>query len=715
MSEEGSLRESDSSADTPYGAHFRKHLAEVREHLAKVDGEDLPPSYIPPTGFWTPLEKNIFFHSLRIYSRFRPDLVAASIGTKTVVDVCAYIDTLDQALSRGRHLLSQEFALEGAIEVSDTWVSREEQMAEELSVLEPKWERNNLSLRREEQISARKALSQATVVEGDTSVEDLGTWEHDRRKHWSREDSLSQLDWHHLKIMEGILKKAESGDLDVEGASPEDRTLSGILNLATAPAAESSDRTACFPVVGDGMIDPALLRLSGLPVPNQTSAKNPAAPVEDPQHQWPSSEAASSPLSRATPVSMQPSCYTPSLSPEDDHENDPSNLSPASRRRLQKRLYMRRKRAAQKGAEVIADVEKLRPGRRAKERKASKSGARARVIPPASLHLAGDEGAPMDVDQSVAPPVTGTTSTRPERQHREEEDSENDAGIDSDVSDRPRPNKGGLTRPYRIKREFASKEVDADFLNAGDMGLFHLSTLGRLMTLYKSGYDIEGSNAATSISADSIRLMTAILVDFTTEVVRRAVTSREQENKMKGEIKVYRHNIRDEISVANVKQVLQIMGMKGLTREKYFGKFKGEQSEMPEQEDEEDLPCSDENAEDDDEAGDEESSEDEDNDDDEGLGRPERPTVFPAILPLHRECHPPLVRLPRPLCPCSQSGSGAVRPAEEPLMPADTDEEALLEELAAEMELDAADDTIAKEYEANLWKHFGKGIEQEKQ
>jgi hypothetical protein len=57
--------------------------------------------------------------------------------------------------------------------------------------------------------------------------------------------------------------------------------------------------------------------------------------------------------------------------------------------------------------------------------------------------------------------------------------------------------------------------------------------------LCKSGYDKSTSNTATAISADTIRLLTIMIEEFTSEVVRRTIISREQDKKMKGDIKVY--------------------------------------------------------------------------------------------------------------------------------------------------------------------------------
>ncbi|KAF5385820.1 hypothetical protein D9615_002572 [Tricholomella constricta] len=723
MSDEDSPSEPESTIYPPYAFRFRQHLADVQAHLAGLDGEDLLPSYIPPTGYWTSSEKNVFFHSLGVYSRFRPDLVAACIGTKTVLDVCAYINALDNALYQDRHLLRPRSDLMGAMEVSTAWVRREERMAEELSFLEPEWEERIMLLQREEEISARNTLTSSAAPEEELAFDDE-TWAHDRRRHWRQEDALSQLDCHHLRVMEGMLKEEESGKLDGEDTLPEDQQLAGPVPLPSQPLdIQSSDRTPHSSFVDVGMIDPILLRLPGLPVPEQPSQNDlshqqrvePLPHVEKPHDPCSPCNTASSPPSSPGPVLPQPSPHARSPSPEGDKETaiDPSDLSPASRRRFQKRLYMRRKRAAQRGEEASAVVAKLRPGRKVKDRKTRKPRGKAHTTEPEPSQLDDAEGADalMDVDQNILAP----SSSAPAKDVLQDEANDDDYG-DGYASDAPRPrrrNNSGMTKPYKIKKEFAFNGIDADTLIDKNLGFFHLSTLSRLMTLYKSGYDIKSSDAVMAISADTIRLLTAILVEFTTEVVQRTCVSREQENYMKGGIKVYRH-LRNEISVRNVNHVLEIMGMRGLTKKQYFAQLLGEDMpETPEVDEDGELPTGDGNApENEDEVDDggdgEDNTEEEDEDDDGGGIYPPEEPRFPDLLPLHRECHPPLVHLPNSLVPHALAGPGATAITDELLMPVDTDEDELLGELEEEMELDETDQTVARTYEENLWKQYGK-------
>jgi hypothetical protein len=134
------------------------------------------------------------------------------------------------------------------------------------------------------------------------------------------------------------------------------------------------------------------------------------------------------------PPSPPPTTPTPNDS-EDDAGAVPSNLSPASRRLISKRLYMRRKRAEASGRTAQLDPARLKPGR--KESATSKY----RKPRPRGDGRGADDG-------------EDPNSKQPERGH---------------------------TRPYKIQREFERLGIGADYLRENGLGLFHLGALGRLM------------------------------------------------------------------------------------------------------------------------------------------------------------------------------------------------------------------------------------------
>lgn len=133
----GPMNHFKSDATLSYLAQFRVHQKFVQAHLKGTlnDEQPLLPAFFPPSSYWSSDEKDLFFHGLAVYSRFRPDLIAESIKTKTIFDVCLYLDILQTASSsissdiRG----SLTSSLEPAMEVSSAWIQNEEKFAAELN------------------------------------------------------------------------------------------------------------------------------------------------------------------------------------------------------------------------------------------------------------------------------------------------------------------------------------------------------------------------------------------------------------------------------------------------------------------------------------------------------------------------------------------------------------------------------------------------------
>ncbi|KAF9475540.1 hypothetical protein BDN70DRAFT_883595 [Pholiota conissans] len=120
-----------------YISNFREHQDSVRKHLqGQQNGvQTLLPSYLPPASYWTSQEKDIFFHGLGIYSRLRPDLIAADIKTKNTLDVCVYLDCLETAASRESDGTIGIYT-EPAMEVSEDWVFLEDALSEAVNNLD---------------------------------------------------------------------------------------------------------------------------------------------------------------------------------------------------------------------------------------------------------------------------------------------------------------------------------------------------------------------------------------------------------------------------------------------------------------------------------------------------------------------------------------------------------------------------------------------------
>ena len=124
---------------------------------------------------------------------------------------------------------------------------------------------------------------------------------------------------------------------------------------------------------------------------------------------------------------------------EDPPTVNPDLLSPKSRRRLQKRLYMRRRRAKLQGQDPTETMDtmafpgRLKPGRKTK-----------RVDAPAPCPTRGSD--------------TESDDQLPAKKHSQR----------------------GLTLPYKLRAIFSELGVDAAYLRAQGMDLIHLGALAHL-------------------------------------------------------------------------------------------------------------------------------------------------------------------------------------------------------------------------------------------
>ncbi|KAI0309078.1 hypothetical protein OF83DRAFT_1089325, partial [Amylostereum chailletii] len=143
-------------------SHLPQHASATRAHLAgqiaTAEGH-LEHSFHPPSGYWTPSEKQLFFHGLAVYSRLRPDLIAAHVGTKTAVDVAIYIRLLQDGLkTTAGSLLTSRANMPQAHEASEDLVELEEEQAALLCGAEPHYEDETRALDREEAAIAFQSL-----------------------------------------------------------------------------------------------------------------------------------------------------------------------------------------------------------------------------------------------------------------------------------------------------------------------------------------------------------------------------------------------------------------------------------------------------------------------------------------------------------------------------------------------------------------------------
>lgn len=477
----------DDDVDSTYLSIFSEHLADFREHLAGRDSEvgPLPASFFAPRAFWTAAEKDAFFKALAVHSRLRPDLIAEEVKTKTIPDVCVYLAMLERAAKEipeaGTYIghngqsvnvkLSRK-ELPAALEVSEEWIDYEEHMATSMIILDRAHEQDVVSGEREEEVNSRRSTVRAWWGAGRTAFnerdragekerrEAFEQWLVQRNAEWEGEDLLLSLDKVDLATLDRMLRDDEEGRAFL---------LESVGDHTLFDTTEVDDTRP--PDISEDLIDPVLLELSRpraqsrSPHPSEIALGD--VPTILPPHEnnspLPQPQQADYLDSTSTPAHLLTSDVevpavnpTPPTTPSAKTDEgtldgeDPSQMSPASRRRYQKRLYMRRKRAKETGAPVIENAERLKPGRKPKKR--------------AKKTLSSTPAAEEAQQDAATPSVAAEGEDRSAYRH---------------------PKVSGRTLPYKRQLDFVSKGVDVPRLRREGLDLFHLQGVSRLMQYVK--------------------------------------------------------------------------------------------------------------------------------------------------------------------------------------------------------------------------------------
>ncbi|KAL1705275.1 hypothetical protein EV121DRAFT_290563 [Schizophyllum commune] len=574
---------------------------------------------------WTATERDAFFHGLAIYSRLRPDLIASCISTKTVSDVCAYLEALEEAAAHypSPDALDRRRTAPLAMGMSESWLEWEETQATRLAAAEPDWEAYALNAQRQDALAAYSSDT------SDPAREAL-------QAQWKAEDVLHTLDTHKLRAISHILRAHEAA--------------------------------------GD---DPAR--------PATPTASNPITPNPTTPHPAGEDDAETSARGRSQSPSRPRS-----------HSSTPSTreLSPKSRRRLQKRLYMRRKRAEKAGTEAIQDAGLLKVGRPKKARPPRKRRRRGREGEDQDQEGAGEdqEGAGEDQDQDGREDADADGGGR-----SGQEDGEGEEGKEDE--DYAHPHRGGTTAPYKARRLFEEVGITHAVLAEQRLDLFDGIGVARWLEATRDDPDLEyDAPPPNAVSYQFLSTLRDILVDFVTDVAQRAIVSREQEVQFKAVSKAWRVKSTGLVLAKNVEHALEMMGVAVPERPK-------KRKRPPDEDDEDEAEdAEDENRDD---------ASDAEDDEDGSLHQPisrsssrqasqsssrhasgpssQQPIEPDSSYDLVDDLYPTFFRLPR----AYQDDSG--------LMPEDTDEEALVRVLDEEEELDAEDIVAEGEYEDELW------------
>ncbi|KAI0917108.1 hypothetical protein AcW1_007610 [Taiwanofungus camphoratus] len=607
---EGSGLEADEDNETldpAYLAHFSEHLNHVRSHLSGNGGTGrLSPSFFAPTGYWTSAEKDAFFHALIVHSRLRPDLIAEEVKTKTVVDVCVYLDLLEEGCANTPSAVQRK-DLPTALEVSDDWIALEEQKALALVRELPMLEEHALQQSREEEIRlhknalrARKGQARISSNERDREGEkrrhdEFKRWLEAREEEWKEKDMFRALDLASLKTMDSILREDDERQwFEARQSQVHKQDGETSLRVSQRPIDENmmnkgqlvlQAQQVSSPPADEEMIDPLLQAQStsspGVSLaPYEHSECTSAMPVIV---HAPSHTLAQPHFRPSTPPFQTISLPAGDTSTSEPHTHtsypvkgyvEPDrtaeiSLSPAARRRLYKRLHMRRKRAQAKGCVVDETTHLLKPGRK---RNVGKEGKGAEVS-----GLSGDN------EVAVSSGYAGNADNR--HANMFEKDTTHIARATPTPHDSPcpgndellggneiptrHPHQSGMTLPYKLRAKLEAMGLDAEKLYEEGLGLLHLGGLAKLMQLYNKLNDVPLS-VVSQVSCDTIQLLHIHAVAFLTRLMHRAIVSAGQERLAKMHTKAWRLGDNQVITTANVEHALSLMGCGDLSKRTHF-------------------------------------------------------------------------------------------------------------------------------------------------
>ncbi|OCF30576.1 hypothetical protein I316_07777 [Kwoniella heveanensis BCC8398] len=225
------------SSSTWYLRHLDTHIRASRDHvLGETYGVRYQSSYrdtvVPPSNaIWTPEEKSLFFASLRRHSRFRADVIAGEVGTKTEIEVEWYLDLLESGAAQvgqvdaNRKVHGKQRARWDGIrswreglapacrEVSAGWVVQEESLAEEvMGVVNTKEAQDHREITRTARRSERRALNKVIPL-------DANFTSHQRKKYldehpstvamfnrWAVDDWGESIDAGKMSTLNGLLR-----------------------------------------------------------------------------------------------------------------------------------------------------------------------------------------------------------------------------------------------------------------------------------------------------------------------------------------------------------------------------------------------------------------------------------------------------------------------------------------------------------------------------
>ncbi|KAL0955927.1 hypothetical protein HGRIS_002117 [Hohenbuehelia grisea] len=444
------------------------------------------------------------------------------------------------------------------MEMSERWIRWEERESTKLMRKELSWKTTAIQAAREEELLQKRAAI-AAGDEGSTSAQaKFDGWKAEKELEWARDAALGHLEPLNLGYLHDILygtdpdgedyvfdDLCESNVAQDHESSPQRTLLKSDVPMAAASGSRHS--------IPDDLIDPVLRALS-LPGSHQLPTPDPSQPLDTytapapyfnptplPEPSVPLS-GPSSPAGSNTP--SRPSTPFAELQPDTRVDGDDgdalSAMSPQSRRRFKKRLYMRRKRAQASGSHVVAEAVRLKPGRKKKLKYIS----RPRPKTYNTKHKTRKDESDSESDVM-----------------EEEEDGaegEQPPQIPAETSHFHRFNISGTTKQARTKAEYAGLGFDLDTLTALELDFFSLRPLARFLS---ASSELHSGSADTAVSAETLHLLKAIVIEFTSQLVHLSIVAQEQEQRLKSDRAAWHLRHPDSISSLNVELAAEMMGL----------------------------------------------------------------------------------------------------------------------------------------------------------
>ncbi|TFK26459.1 hypothetical protein FA15DRAFT_667334 [Coprinopsis marcescibilis] len=556
-----------------YCESLKRHSEQVLELLGPR-GEDAKPdedseflaSFLYPNSYWTAREKEQFFRALTRYSRLRPDLIAASIRSKNTLDVVAYLDALDRAAElqqkeeedADQHVEQQGDNAEGgekggrrrrgrdamaaapfAKEMSEEWVEFEQGQADVLEWILPD-----------------RSGDDHMLVTGDRT---FNTPE--------------------LEVMEGWIRAVHDASLNL-AAVPE--SIRATYESTQGGADAHAQRRE-----GSASPQPVRTRSRSRSVtPANAQAATPVQPA-----QASSSSSFNQPQTGVRILELTDAKMNVdeegNVDLEDGEKAEDNveeglnldNLDPATRRRLKKRLYMRRQRALKAGKTADMTSVKLQPGRQTKLRRPKNEKERTKKV---RFETPENPPPPSPANSNPSTPISGKDANSVPLEVEDDPDVEYASG-----------QKGGMTAFTRAKHDLQEDGIDGETLVEEGIGFLNLNVLAKLIRIFTSDHREEYGDSLDvkkpGISASTIRLLSDIAAEFITEVVSRTLRTSMHQASLKRNTKAWRIRADSRtISVEDIRDTLEMMGARMISKAEYCAKLLDEPMEAAESSNDED-------------------------------------------------------------------------------------------------------------------------------